>query len=158
MSYYMQGGWLCHHGIIGQKWGVRRFQNEDGTLTEAGKSRYGSVERVGRKKLMKQIKKHDRNPNNKSRKFAEEAMSKAYKQADESDTGKDYNQLFEKFLSEGELDQKEGERFFELADRYETMVNDYINAQRSDYFGVLLSELGYDDTESGRKYIESMLN
>lgn len=29
-----------HHGIKGQKWGVRRFQNEDGTLTPEGKKRY----------------------------------------------------------------------------------------------------------------------
>lgn len=32
--------YLCHHGIRGQKWGVRRFQNPDGSLTEAGKRRY----------------------------------------------------------------------------------------------------------------------
>lgn len=31
---------LYHHGILGQKWGVRRYQNEDGSLTEAGKKRY----------------------------------------------------------------------------------------------------------------------
>lgn len=31
---------LAHHGIKGMKWGRRRFQNEDGTLTEAGKKRY----------------------------------------------------------------------------------------------------------------------
>lgn len=30
---------LSHHGILGQKWGVRRYQNSDGTLTEAGKRR-----------------------------------------------------------------------------------------------------------------------
>lgn len=32
---------LYHHGIKGQKWGVRRFQNPDGTWTNAGKERYG---------------------------------------------------------------------------------------------------------------------
>jgi len=32
---------LAHHGILGQKWGIRRYQNPDGTLTEEGKKRYG---------------------------------------------------------------------------------------------------------------------
>ena len=31
---------LYHHGIKGQKWGVRRYQNSDGTLTSKGKNRY----------------------------------------------------------------------------------------------------------------------
>lgn len=31
---------LYHHGIKGQRWGVRRYQNEDGTLTPEGKKRY----------------------------------------------------------------------------------------------------------------------
>lgn len=35
--------YLAHHGIKGQKWGVRRFQNSDGSLTSAGKKRYGVI-------------------------------------------------------------------------------------------------------------------
>ena len=31
---------IYHYGIKGQKWGIRRFQNSDGSLTNAGKKRY----------------------------------------------------------------------------------------------------------------------
>lgn len=30
---------LRHHGVLGMKWGVRRFQNADGSLTPAGKKK-----------------------------------------------------------------------------------------------------------------------
>ena len=33
---------LIHYGILGMKWGVRRYQNKDGSLTSAGKKRYGN--------------------------------------------------------------------------------------------------------------------
>ena len=45
MTYYVAGlpysaDDICHYGIKGQKWGIRRFQNPDGTRTQAGKIRY----------------------------------------------------------------------------------------------------------------------
>lgn len=47
-TYYIAGfpvsDELYHHGIKGQRWGIRRYQNEDGTLTAAGKARYGTAE------------------------------------------------------------------------------------------------------------------
>ena len=54
---------LYHHGILGQKWGVRRYQNPDGSLTPAGKKRYGYIHDAG--------------------KMADEVSKMAYKKADE---------------------------------------------------------------------------
>lgn len=40
---------LAHYGIKGQKWGVRRFQNSDGSYTHEGKVRYGRIKSSGKK-------------------------------------------------------------------------------------------------------------
>ena len=40
MNDYLKTKELYHHGIKGQKWGIRRYQNADGTLSEEGQKRY----------------------------------------------------------------------------------------------------------------------
>lgn len=52
---------LSHNGIKGQKWGIRRYQNEDGSLTEAGKIRYrGTKGRIQKKIDTDYAQRHDK--------------------------------------------------------------------------------------------------
>lgn len=73
---------LYHHGIKGQKWGVRRFQDKSGRLTNAGKKRYSEDSSGGSDKSVKKKSKHRTNLEEKYRKAglskreAEEAADK----------------------------------------------------------------------------------
>lgn len=76
--YWLTNDELEHYGIKGQRWGLRRYQNSDGTLTEAGKRRYGSEERfqeVASKKYNKAGAKLER-LDNKSQRLAKEGTKK----------------------------------------------------------------------------------
>lgn len=61
---------LYHHGIKGQKWGVRRFRNPDGTLTPAGKKRAKTlsdsarVKQIRKKKISQMSNEELRDANN----------------------------------------------------------------------------------------------
>lgn len=56
MSYV----YLEHHGIKGQRWGVRRYQNEDGSLTNAGRKRYSGYDPTATVKKSKRTKTFER--------------------------------------------------------------------------------------------------
>lgn len=65
--------YLAHHGIKGQKWGVRRYQNSDGSYTNAGKVRYRSTSissalaRRSNEKVDKSFKKWEEGSQNRNR-------------------------------------------------------------------------------------------
>lgn len=43
--YWLSNTELEHYGVLGMKWGIRRYQNKDGSLTDAGKKKYKTKER-----------------------------------------------------------------------------------------------------------------
>ena len=70
-DYILIDGALYHHGIKGQKWGLRRWQNEDGSLTPAGREHYGYGEARTKLYNAKQAYKQAKRESNK-------AYNKAY--------------------------------------------------------------------------------
>lgn len=67
----MEENSLLHYGIKGQRWGIRRYENEDGSLTEAGLRRYRVYDDIKsgvktiRKDIRKSIKKNSEIADNK---------------------------------------------------------------------------------------------
>lgn len=122
---------LIHYGVKGQNWGVRRYQNEDGTLTEEGKQHYGYYDRSDGTKDYKRIEKD-------ARRDAEEyARAKAFygegagtrrkkikNLTSERMKDADYKKAFEKFLSEQDMSkhQQAANRERKLKDAKNTTV------------------------------------
>lgn len=65
---------MTHYGIRGQKRGLRRFQNEDGSLTPAGKERYGVGNGPLRSSSKKETVKEAKNNYEKKKQMAEKAI------------------------------------------------------------------------------------
>lgn len=76
---------LAHHGIRNQKWGVRRFQNEDGSYTSEGRQRYGIgeakkalfLQRKSEKLMKKSNKALDKQKTEKAQKLKEKSIKYA---------------------------------------------------------------------------------
>ena len=111
--------YLAHHGIKGQKWGIRRYQNEDGSLTALGKIRYGiKGKREGKtettKILIKQreSKSSSKNQNEKKKRLKEVSTEDLQKIVNRLKLEQEYKNLV-KPKSEGSTLAKAGKRFIE---------------------------------------------
>ena len=76
MPYYVYGGELFHYGVLGMRWGVRRYQNIDGSLTEAGKDHRTKYVAREQKRLTKQYARYEKKYQRKADKAAKKGDTK----------------------------------------------------------------------------------
>ena len=122
-----EGEYLEHHGIKGMKWGVRRYQNEDGSLTEAGKRHIARTAGSGYlNPSYKDIKKGKAT----ARRSVAEQYSKEYWEKIRNGMPKN-------------VGSKEGRQ---LWDKY-----------KRKYASATLKDLGLNDTKQGRRSVNEIL-
>lgn len=116
MSY----GYLSHHGIKGQKWGIRRYQNADGSLTSAGRQRYGMIKDT-----------------NSSYIGGKAGYIKAYK----NDRNKILKDLKNDIESDETLSKKEKKEYYNSSKPF---IDDFLN----DKYDMKISEIAKDDASA----------
>ena len=160
MNYYdkIPANELYHHGVKGMKWGIRRYQNKDGSLTNAGK-----------KHLQKRQLSEKENWSN--RKAVD---AKTMKEVSATKEGKAWNDLVKKRgikQSNGKVTLSYLKDDWSNPDKVmDQMVKDmnveqaYLKKEReiakkyvSEYSGAMLRDLGLMDTKSGREYVQKYI-
>jgi len=130
---------LQHHGIKGQKWGVRRYQNADGTWTAAGRERYGNEHSLSGTVHKALAKVYDIN----ERFYAKRgntAMAEANKKVKE--------QMLEKAKAS---DEKKANKLLQKDAKLEKEFNESMTSQQAE---VRLARIIKRDIEAGQTSVE----
>lgn len=151
--------YIEHHGIKGQKWGVRRYQNPDGSLTEEGKQRYlnpdGSLNRQGQKELGREgvakfnQQRQQQQNNNSGNVYDEETQKNKLNNAKQN---KMYDKLFVETIQNADLSDDE------INKEYEAYLKDpkkYSETFETNSLGKIKNSLSGNNTSKAKPKTES---
>lgn len=150
---------LYHHGVLGMKWGVRRFQNKDGTLTSAGKSRYSDGEQ--RESFLQKRKRHKQEKRwySDNKRGISDSENRYGDEYDRTESGKaklkEYKKGIRKMYSGRDWTDEDDRKF-------STTEKEYLKSQQKYQAEKLIKELGEENfaiyvskgrVERGKDYV-----
>lgn len=178
METYSHDDELQHHGIKGMKWGVRRYQNPDGSLTEKGYKKYynseGNFTNKAKKLIGKSIggksefdsyttkygnKKGVAKSNRQS--VSTEYFDKTYgghfknKAIANLKKNKKYDKYFEKYKGKDEFTGDGGE-YHEMIREWAPGYKKFEDKMKKKFAEATLKDIGLPVTDKGQKYVEDL--
>lgn len=145
---------LAHYGIKGMKWGIRRYQRKDGSLTGAGKRRL--------KKALRDYRSSDSNFSE-TKKVFEEKVAKPFEKSKEHQDMQGMQDFLESVYNEARLrgidpsrvvlDSETTKTLKTVMDNFQKKGNSLVRDNYQELASATLRDAGFEDTQKGRDWL-----